>query len=144
MARMAMKGGRAAGAATVKIVQAVGWFYPDSLGVIEIGAHTADHAIFAHADRAQQRAQIARAKAQLESWIGCEVTAFAYPNGRPGLDYSALSVKLVEDLGFDFGFTTRQAFAGPDEPPLERSRFLMLAGISPAELAHCLSYSWRR
>lgn len=113
-------------------------------GLIEIGAHTADHAILARADREQQRAQIARAKAQLQSWIGCEVTAFAYPNGRPGLDYTAESVKLVEDLGFDFGFTTRQAFAGPDEPPLERSRFLMLAGISPAELAHRLSYSWRR
>jgi len=113
-------------------------------GLIEIGAHTADHAILARADREQQGAQIARAKAQLESWIGRPVTAFAYPNGRPGLDYTAESVALVHDLGFDFGFTTRPAFAGPGEPPLERSRFLMLAGVSPAELAHRLYYSWRR
>src|SRR5207245_2670543 len=83
-------------------------------------------------------APVARAKAQLESWIGRPVTAFAYPNGRPGLDYTAESVALVHDLGFDFGFTTRPAFAGPGEPPLERSRFLMLAGVSPVELAHRL------
>jgi peptidoglycan/xylan/chitin deacetylase (PgdA/CDA1 family) len=113
-------------------------------GLVEVGAHTARHAILARADREQQRAQIARGKAQLESWIGRPVTAFAYPNGRPGLDYTAESVELVRALGFDFGFTTRPAFASPDEPALERSRFLVLAGISAAELAHRLSYSWRR
>jgi peptidoglycan/xylan/chitin deacetylase (PgdA/CDA1 family) len=112
--------------------------------LVEIGAHTADHAILARADREEQRGQIARNKAQLEAWIGRPVRAFAYPNGRPGHDYTALSVALVEALGFDFAFTTRPAFASAGEPPLERSRFLMLAGISPAELAHRLSYSWRR
>ena len=113
-------------------------------GLIEIGGHTAAHPILSRADRTQQREQIARNKAQLESWIGRPVTAFAYPNGRPRLDYTAESVKLVEELGFDFGFTTHGDFAAPGEPPLERSRFLMLAGVSGAELAHRLSYSWRR
>jgi peptidoglycan/xylan/chitin deacetylase (PgdA/CDA1 family) len=110
---------------------------------IEIGAHTAAHPILARGSLEQQDAQIARSKARLEDWIGRPVTAFAYPNGRPGQDYGADTVALVKANGFETGFTTRTGFATPDEAPLECSRFLMLAGVSAAELAHRLCYSWR-
>jgi hypothetical protein len=59
-------------------------------------------------------------------------------------DYTPETVKLVEESGFDFGFTTRPGFATPDEPALEHSRFLMLRGVSAAELEHRLAHSWRR
>jgi len=111
---------------------------------IEIGAHTAEHPILARAGRVEQRAQIASCKTALESWTGRPARAFAYPNGRPGEDYTAETVGLVAEAGFDFGFTTRPGFATPDEGALERSRFLVVAGTSPAELAHRLAYSWRR
>jgi len=111
---------------------------------VEIGGHTASHPILAQAMPEQQREEIERNKSRLETWTGRPVRAFAYPNGQPGDDYTPETVKLVEQLGFDFGFTSRHGFAGSSEPPLERSRLLMLAGISPAELAHRLSYSWRR
>lgn len=111
---------------------------------IEIGGHTATHVILARADGARQRREITKNKAALEAWIGRPVTTFAYPNGRPAQDYTADSVRLVRESGYDFGFTTRSRFASPQEPPLERSRFLMLAGISAAELTHRLAYSWRR
>lgn len=110
----------------------------------EIGAHTAAHPILARGSVEQQSAQIARSKASLEEWIGRPVTAFAYPNGRPGQDYSADTVALVKRSGFETAFTTRTGFATSHEEPLESSRFLMLAGISAAELAHRLVYSWRR
>jgi peptidoglycan/xylan/chitin deacetylase (PgdA/CDA1 family) len=110
---------------------------------IEIGAHTAGHPILARGSVEQQCAQIARSKARLEEWIGRPVRAFAYPNGRPGQDYSADTVALVKGSGFETAFTTRTGFATPHEEPLESSRFLMLAGISAAELAHRLVYSWR-
>jgi len=110
---------------------------------IEIGAHTAGHPILARGSMEQQCAQIARSKTRLEDWIGRPVTAFAYPNGRPGQDYSADTVALVKENGFETAFTTRTGFATPDEEPLEYSRFLMLAGVSAAELAHRLCYSWR-
>jgi peptidoglycan/xylan/chitin deacetylase (PgdA/CDA1 family) len=110
----------------------------------EIGSHTAAHAILAQAPLGHQRDQVARSKLLLEQWTGRPVTAFAYPNGQPGLDYDKETVDIVRSCGFDFAFTTRSGFAKPEEQPLERSRFLMLAGITAAELAHRLSYSWRR
>jgi peptidoglycan/xylan/chitin deacetylase (PgdA/CDA1 family) len=111
---------------------------------IEIGAHTAAHPILARASVEQQYAQIACSKTRLEDWTGLPVTAFAYPNGHPGQDYSADTVALVKGSGFKTAFTTRAGFATPHEEPLECSRFLMLAGISAAELGHRLCYSWRR
>jgi peptidoglycan/xylan/chitin deacetylase (PgdA/CDA1 family) len=111
---------------------------------IEVGSHTAAHPILARAGREQQREQIFRNKACLEEWTSRPVTAFAYPNGRPGEDYTAETVRLVKESGFEMAFTTRNGFATPGEDPLERSRFLILAGISAAELAHRLCYSWRR
>ena len=111
---------------------------------IELGGHSASHPILALADREQQRDEIVRNKASLEVWTGRRLRAFAYPNGEPGSDYTAETVELVGQSGFDFGFTTRHGFAGFHEPPLELSRLLMLSGISPAELAHRLSFSWRR
>jgi peptidoglycan/xylan/chitin deacetylase (PgdA/CDA1 family) len=113
-------------------------------GLFEIAGHTATHAILAGADVEQQREEIVRNKATLEAWIGRSVAAFAYPNGRPGVDYTTESVTLVDQSGFDFAFTTRHGFARAGEPRLEQSRFLMLAGVSSAELAHRLAYSWRR
>jgi peptidoglycan/xylan/chitin deacetylase (PgdA/CDA1 family) len=111
---------------------------------IEIGAHTARHPVLAFAAPADQRAEIEQSRAALEQWTGARVRAFAYPNGRPGLDYDANTTAIVEELGFDFGFTMRQTFARADEPRLERSRFLVVAEMTAAELAHRLAYAWPR
>lgn len=108
----------------------------------EIGGHTAAHPILARAGREDQRAEIGANRRQLQEWTGRPVAAFAYPNGRPGLDYTPETVEVVRQAGYDFAFTTRPGFATADEPPLERSRFLMVAGISGEELAHRLCYSW--
>ena len=111
---------------------------------IEIGSHTVSHPILANAPYETQRREIVDDKARLETWIGKPVSSFAYPNGRPGQDYTASTVGLVGESGFDVAFTTRPGFACADESPLECSRFLMLTGISREELAHRLSFSWRR
>lgn len=111
---------------------------------IEIGAHTAAHPILARLPLEQQSEQIVQNKQALESWTNRPVTAFAYPNGQPGRDYTSATVALVKQNGFDLAFTTRAGFATASEPSLEHSRFFMLAGISAAELAHRLCHSWRR
>lgn len=110
---------------------------------VEIGAHTTNHPILARAPADVQREEIVACKTQLEAWGGRPVAAFAYPNGRPRLDYTDETVALVREAGFDFGFTTQSGFATAGEPPLERSRFVMLAGIEPAELAHRIAYGWQ-
>jgi peptidoglycan/xylan/chitin deacetylase (PgdA/CDA1 family) len=111
---------------------------------IEIGAHTARHAILSHASAAAQRAEIEESRAALERWSGRAVRAFAYPNGRPGVDYDATTVSLLAELGFDFAFTMRSTFARPGEPPLERSRFLIVSEVTAGELAHRLAHAWAR
>jgi peptidoglycan/xylan/chitin deacetylase (PgdA/CDA1 family) len=111
---------------------------------IEIGSHTTTHPILSRASLAVQRAQLFDSKARLEAWTAKPVIAFAYPNGRPGQDYTTDTVSLVRECGFTLAFSTRSGFATPHESRWEYSRFLMLAGLSATELAHRLCYSWRR
>jgi peptidoglycan/xylan/chitin deacetylase (PgdA/CDA1 family) len=113
-------------------------------GGIEIGAHTARHPILAHATPAQQIDEIASSRDELAEWAGRPVRAFAYPNGRPGVDYTAETVGAVRNAGFDFAFTMQPAFAAADQPALERSRFLIVGEVSAGELAHRLAYAWPR
>ena len=88
--------------------------------------------------------EIAQSQEVIAGWIARPVRAFAYPNGRKDLDYSPETVGILARLGFDAAFTMQQSFAGPREPALERSRFMMLASITAAELAHRLAYTWPR
>jgi hypothetical protein len=44
--------------------------------------------------------------------------------------------KQLGGLGFTGGFTTRHDFARASEAALERSRFVVLAAVTAAELAH--------
>jgi peptidoglycan/xylan/chitin deacetylase (PgdA/CDA1 family) len=111
---------------------------------VEIGSHTTTHPILAHASLVVQREQLLHSKAQLEAWIAKPVTAFAYPNGRPGQDYTTETVNLARECGFTIAFSTRVGFAGVRESRWEFSRFLMLTGLTAAELAHRLCYSWQR
>jgi len=110
----------------------------------EIGVHTASHAPLNHAPAAVQRDELESCRSALESWTGRRVDAVAYPFGAPGADYTTETVAIAEDLGFAAGFTTRNDFARANEPALERSRFVVLAAVTAAELAHRISYAWPR
>jgi peptidoglycan/xylan/chitin deacetylase (PgdA/CDA1 family) len=111
---------------------------------IEIGGHTVNHPILSRATADDQRREIVENLKSIHEWSGKPVRAFAYPNGRPGLDYNADTMAILRDAGIDVAFTTREEFARLDGPPLEGSRFVMLDTISGGELAHRMAYSWRR
>jgi len=111
---------------------------------VEIGGHTERHPILANAPAADQRREIEQNLRSIADWTGKPVRAFAYPNGRPGVDYNADTLRILKDSGVDNAFTTGERFAHATEPPLERSRFLLLDNASDAELAHRLTYSWPR
>jgi peptidoglycan/xylan/chitin deacetylase (PgdA/CDA1 family) len=111
---------------------------------IEIGGHTVRHPILSRASTIQQREEIENNFASIRQWTGLPVRAFAYPNGRPGVDYTAATTAILRDEGVDIAFTTKPSFAAKDEAPLERSRFIMLDDLSDGELAHRLTYSWPR
>jgi len=104
--------------ATDQIVQSTGVQPPDDLMMtsaqvkamrhagMQIGAHTRSHPILARLDDGQARAEIKGSKDFLESLLGERVGLFAYPNGRQVEDYSAASVNLVRELGFDAAVST--------------------------------------
>jgi peptidoglycan/xylan/chitin deacetylase (PgdA/CDA1 family) len=110
----------------------------------EIGGHTDEHCILAQGNREQQWEEISTNRAKLQAWTGRDLTSFCYPNGRPGIDFTAESRELVRQAGYRFAFCTRHGFATMKDEPLELPRMMMLAGISGAELAHRLCYSWQR
>jgi peptidoglycan/xylan/chitin deacetylase (PgdA/CDA1 family) len=109
-----------------------------------IGAHTATHAALADASAAVQRDELASCRDALESWTGQRVDAVAYPFGAPHADYTPETIAIADSLGFTTGFTTRDDYARPNEPALEHSRFMILAAITAADLAHRIAYAWPR
>jgi peptidoglycan/xylan/chitin deacetylase (PgdA/CDA1 family) len=109
-----------------------------------IGVHTASHARLAGSPVEVQRHELASCRADLEAWTGRAVTAVAYPFGAPHRDYTNDTLAIAASLGFTAGFTTHGAFARSSEPPLERSRFVVLAAVTAAELAHRIAYAWPR
>jgi peptidoglycan/xylan/chitin deacetylase (PgdA/CDA1 family) len=110
---------------------------------IEIGGHTVSHARLAKASRNEQFQEVLRNKRSLEEWIGRTVRSFAYPNGLPGKDYNSDSVSVVKEAGYELAFTTAQGYANAEQQ-LEIPRFVMLSGLSRAELGHRLAHSWPR
>ena len=109
-----------------------------------IGVHTATHTPLVHAPADVQRRELESCRSALESWTGQRIDTVAYPFGAPGADYSEETTAIAANLGFTVGFTTRNDFARPAEPPLERSRFVVLAAVTAAELAHRIAYAWPR
>ncbi len=73
---------------------------------MQIGAHTLTHPILARIDEADARREIAESKGQLEALLGQRMELFAYPNGKPGRDYTARDVELVRQAGFAAAVST--------------------------------------
>lgn len=73
---------------------------------MEIGGHTVNHPILAALPAATARQEIADGKHSLEAMTGAPVRLFAYPNGKPGADYCADHVKMVQELGFEGAVST--------------------------------------
>ncbi|HVJ81590.1 MAG TPA: polysaccharide deacetylase family protein, partial [Planctomycetia bacterium] len=90
----------------------------------------------------RQRREIEDSARTLEAWLGKRPTTFAYPNGAPRLDFDAATQELARSAGYAAAFSTRPGFARPGDDDFALPRFLMLAGVSGAELAHRLAFSW--
>jgi peptidoglycan/xylan/chitin deacetylase (PgdA/CDA1 family) len=89
---------------------------------MSIGAHTVSHPILRTLSSAAARAEIAEGKAALESIIADRVELFAYPNGKPGVDYDVEHVAMVRSLGFSGAVSTAwgAARAGDDRYQVPR------------------------
>jgi peptidoglycan/xylan/chitin deacetylase (PgdA/CDA1 family) len=97
---------------------------------MQIGAHTVSHPILARLTTEQARDEIGQSKQFLEQLLGERVGLFAYPNGKPGVDYNTDSVTIARELGFDAAVSTHwgavrsatDVFQMPRFTPWDRTR----------------------
>lgn len=71
-----------------------------------IGAHTVNHPILAKLDEREALREMADSRDCLQALLGERIGLFAYPNGKPGADYTAEHVAMVRRLGFDAAVST--------------------------------------
>ena len=90
---------------------------------MQIGAHTVSHPILARLTDEQARQEIAASKTYLEQLLGEPVGLFAYPNGKPGEDYSPQTVEVVRSLGFDAAVSTEWGASRMGSDLLQIKRF---------------------
>lgn len=88
-----------------------------------IGAHTVNHPILSMSSLSEAETEIATSREILEGMIGGPVTAFAYPNGRPGIDFGLEHVRMVERAGYTCAVTTHWGAAGNLVSPFQVPRF---------------------
>lgn len=90
---------------------------------MRIGGHTRTHPILCATGDAEAEAEIGGGLDDLASIIGERPVLFAYPNGKPGLDYDARHVAMADRAGCRFAFSTQSGVADLTSAPLELPRF---------------------
>lgn len=89
----------------------------------EIGAHTVNHPILTCTNDQVAWTEINEAKNQLSHHIKAPVVAFAYPNGRPDLDFSSSHVNMVKKAGYKCAVTTHSGIGRMGNDVFEIPRY---------------------
>lgn len=110
---------------------------------MEIGGHTVNHPILASLNEAEAREEMTRGKADLEDIIQAPVEYFAYPNGRPGVDYTGVHARLAELAGFRGAVTTAHGVSTSHADKFQLPRFTPW-DKTPARFALRLMYNCTR
>jgi peptidoglycan/xylan/chitin deacetylase (PgdA/CDA1 family) len=108
---------------------------------MEIGGHTVNHPILKSVAADEAEAEIREGKERLEALLREPVHVFAYPNGRPGLDYDPSHVALVRGAGFEAAVSTAQGSASRRADLLQLPRVGTPAG-APLRIAASLTRAW--
>lgn len=90
---------------------------------MQIGAHTCSHPILASIPDSQALSEITNSQSVLESLLDQPVTLFAYPNGKPGMDYSAKHVAMVRQAGYVAAVSTAPGVATQTSDIYQLPRF---------------------
>lgn len=89
---------------------------------VEIGAHTVSHPILSRVDDSVARFEIEQGKHDLESITGAPVRYFAYPNGKPGVDFDARHIAMARGAGYEAAFSTAAGAASARHDPFQLPR----------------------
>lgn len=90
-----------------------------------IGGHTTHHVILSKLTVDAARDEINTNRDALSSLIDKPLTSFAYPNGKPGIDYDADHVALVREAGYRNAVSTRSAVGTRRASLHELPRFVL-------------------
>jgi len=98
--------GRLAGlrASDADAIRPMEWHHARAMqaGQMEIGAHTYSHPNLARLPRDAAREELIRSKTIIEQRLGERVRSVAYPFGKPRRHFTAETVSLVEELGYEY------------------------------------------
>jgi phosphatidylinositol alpha-1,6-mannosyltransferase len=89
----------------------------------EIGGHTISHPILNECSDQDAMREIGGCKEELQSIIGGSVDTFAYPNGRPFMDYEARHVAMVKACGYKAAVATSGGAASQSSDIYQLPRF---------------------
>lgn len=118
-----------------EVAQACGGALPDDLmltteqllglrgGCIDFGAHTVRHPILASLPDEEAEREIRQGKAELEAILGQTVQIFAYPNGKPMVDYLPKHVDMVRAAGFTAAVSTHWGACSSTSDRFQLPRF---------------------
>jgi len=84
---------------------------------VEIGGHTVNHPILARIPPDEAWREIDDGAAQLQGITGERPKLFAYPNGRPGRDFTPQHETMVRDAGFSHAFSTAEGICSAASDP---------------------------
>lgn len=75
-------------------------------GLVTIGAHTLNHPILKNEDDESCKAEICQSIKKLAELLQHPVKYFAYPNGRPGIDFGEREINYLKENGISMSFST--------------------------------------
>ncbi len=103
---------------------------PESGAELTIGSHSHSHSNLARLDDDSQRRELTESKQILETRVGCEIKAFAYPYGWPGT-FTDRTKSIVAEAGYRLAFASREGVTRTESfDPWEISRFGVGSGDS--------------
>lgn len=100
-------------------------------GLIEFGAHTANHTILTRIDEEYARQEIESSIQDTRRLTGKPCTLFAYPNGRV-IDYNKAIIEKLKTAGIQIAVTTREGPNTTNTPLLELRRYDIGTGVDMA------------
>lgn len=90
-----------------------------------IGGHTTHHVILSKMAPEAALAEIVSNREALSALIDKPLTSFAYPNGKPGIDYEGVHARMVESVGYRNAVSTHSAVGTRHASSYELPRFVL-------------------
>lgn len=103
----------------------------DQEGFVTVGAHTMDHPFLARESDERSEYEIVASIKQLAEILGHPVLTFAYPNGRPNVDFGEREVRTLSHTTCQIAFSTQPKNFSRKDSPYAIPRYGLSCGSIP-------------